>query len=76
MTDKPRDLGNRVIRPGSRKRPSQPAKFPPELIWKSKLRTRSRDFSGGLVVQNLPSVKGMWVPSPGSELRSHMLRDK
>lgn len=58
MTDKPRDLGNRVIWPGSRKRPPQPAKFPPELIWKSKLRTRSRDFSGSLVVQNLPSNEG------------------
>ena len=65
MTDKPRDLGNRVIWPGSRKRPPQPAKFPPELIWKSKLRTRSRDFSGSLVVQNLPSNEGDVGSIPG-----------
>lgn len=58
MTDKPRDMGNRVIWPGRRKRPSQPAKFPPELNWKSKLGTRSRDFSGSLVVQNPPSNEG------------------
>ena len=65
MTDKPRDLGNRVIWPGSRKRPPQPAKFPPELIWKSKLRTRFRDFSGSLVVQNLPSNEGDVGSIPG-----------
>ena len=44
-------------------------------LYAAPLKNAYRDFSGGPVVENLPSIAGDWGLIPGGELRCHIPQD-